>query len=164
MDFLGINYYTRSHLRFVPWPPFVEYRFRDVHRLGLTDIGWEDFPEGFTQALKNVKQYALPVWVTENGIDDRSGSRRPLFIYQHLKALLDARDEGVDVRAYLHWSLLDNFEWLEAWGPRFGLFRVDFETLERTPTAAVPSITETDGSFPSSSARIRAISMPRTPA
>ncbi len=137
MEFLGVNYYTRSHLKFVPRPPFVEFGFKDVNRRGLTDIGWEDYPEGFAQVLKEMKRYKLPVWVTENGIDDREGSRRPSFIYQHLRALLDARAEGVDVRAYLHWSLLDNFEWLEAWGPRFGLFRVDFQTLERTPTKAV---------------------------
>lgn len=138
MEFLGVNYYTRSHLKFVPRPPFAQFGFRDVHGRGLTDIGWEDYPEGFLQVLKDMKQYRLPVWVTENGIDDRRGDRRPSFIHRHLKALLDARAEGVDVRAYLHWSLLDNFEWLEAWGPRFGLYRVDFETLERTPTPAVP--------------------------
>lgn len=137
MEFLGVNYYTRSHLKFVPRPPFAEFGFRDVHGRGLTDIGWEDFPEGFAQVLKDLKRYRLPVWVTENGIDDRQGTRRPSFIYRHLRALLDARDEGVDVRAYLHWSLLDNFEWLEGWGPRFGLYRVDFQTLERTPTPAV---------------------------
>jgi beta-glucosidase len=137
MEFVGLNYYTRSHLKFVPRPPFVEYSFRDVHGRGLTDIGWEDFPEGFAQVLKDVKRYRLPVWVTENGIDDRKGDRRPAFLYRHLQALLAARAEGVDVRAYLHWSLLDNFEWLEAWGPRFGLYHVDFATLERKPTPAV---------------------------
>ena len=137
MEFLGVNYYTRAHLKFVPRPPFAEFGFKDVLKRGLTDIGWEDYPEGFLQVLKDMKRYRLPVWVTENGIDDRRGDRRPGFIHRHLKALLDARAEGVDVRAYLHWSLLDNFEWLEAWGPRFGLFRVDFQTLERTPTPAV---------------------------
>jgi beta-glucosidase len=137
MEFLGINYYTRSHLKFVARPPFIEFGFKDVHGRGLTDIGWELYPEGFTQVLKDMKRYRLPIWVTENGIDDRSGTRRSQFIHQHLKALLDARADGVDVRAYLHWSLLDNFEWLEAWGPRFGLYHVDFTTLERTPTPAV---------------------------
>ncbi|MBK7863760.1 MAG: glycoside hydrolase family 1 protein [Archangiaceae bacterium] len=137
MEFLGINYYTRSHLKFVPRPPFAEFGFRDVHGRGLTDIGWEDYPEGFLQVLKDTKRYRLPVWVTENGIDDRTGQRRPGFIHRHLQALLAARAEGVDVRAYLHWSLLDNFEWLEAWGPRFGLYRVNLETMERQKTPAV---------------------------
>ncbi len=50
--------------------------------------------------------------------------------------MLSARAQGVDVRGYLYWSLLDNFEWLEGWGPRFGLYFVDFETLERKPTPA----------------------------
>jgi beta-glucosidase len=50
--------------------------------------------------------------------------------------VLEARAQGVDVRGYLYWSLLDNFEWLEGWGPRFGLYHVDFDTLERRPTPA----------------------------
>lgn len=136
MDYLGINYYTRGHTRFRAAPPFMEYVFRDPHQRGLTDIGWEWFPEGFGALLLQCKRYGLPVWVLENGIDDRRGDRRPAFIHQHLAELLAARAQGVDVRAYFHWSLLDNFEWLEAWGPRFGLFRVDRETLKRTPTPA----------------------------
>lgn len=138
MEFVGINYYTRAHLRFITKPPFVHFGFRDVSGRGLTDIGWEDYSEGFGDMLRAMKRYKLPVWVTENGIDDRTGKRRPEFLYRHWQQLLAARADGVDVRAYLHWSLLDNFEWLEAWGPRFGLYRVDFDTLERTPTPAVP--------------------------
>ena len=127
MEFAGINYYTRAHLRFVTRQPFIEFGFKDLTRRGLTDIGWEDYSEGFGPVLRSMKRYRLPVWITENGIDDRAGTRRADFIYRHWQELLKARTEGVDVRAYLHWSLLDNFEWLEAWGPRFGLYRVDFE-------------------------------------
>ena len=136
MDYLGINYYTRGHLRFRATPPFMEYVFRDHLQRGLTDIGWEIFPEGFGDLLLQCKRYGLPVWVLENGIDDRSGTRRAAYLHQHLAELLKARDQGVDVRAYFHWSLVDNFEWLEAWGPRFGLFQVDRATMKRSPTAA----------------------------
>ncbi len=135
-DFIGMNYYTRAHLRFVPRAPFLEFQFRDKQGRGLTDIGWEVWPEGFGQVLRELKRYGLPVWVTENGIDDRSGQRRPDYLHTHLAQVLAARREGVDVRGYLYWSLLDNFEWLEAWGPRFGLYHVDFETLERRATPA----------------------------
>ena len=134
MEFIGINYYTRSHLKFLPRPPWVEFVFRDPLKRGLTDIGWEWYPEGFGRLLEQLKRFNKPVWITENGIDDREGGRRNRFLYEHLRQVLKAREDGVDVRAYLHWSMFDNFEWLEAWGPRFGLYRVDFESLERTPT------------------------------
>ncbi len=135
-EFIGMNYYTRAHLRFMPRPPFIDFKFRDIHGRGLTDIGWEEYPEGFGQVLGELQRYGLPVWVTENGIDDRSGERRPHYVHTHLREVLAARARGLDVRGYLYWSLLDNFEWLEAWGPRFGLYHVDFETLERRPTPA----------------------------
>ncbi|ADO74619.1 glycoside hydrolase family 1 protein [Stigmatella aurantiaca] len=135
-EFIGVNYYSRAHLRFLPRYPFLAFQFRDRLGRGLTDIGWEDYPEGFGEILRETKRYGLPVWVTENGIDDRGGQRRPHFLHRHLEQVLAARAQGVDVRGYLYWSLLDNFEWLEGWGPRFGLYHVDFDTLERRPTPA----------------------------
>jgi len=136
LDYIGLNYYTRTRMRFVPRKPFFEFRYTDPLHRGLTDIGWEQFPEGFGQLLQATRRYGLPIWVTENGIDDRSGERRSAFLHGHWRELLAALATGVDVRGYLYWSLLDNFEWLEGWGPRFGLYRVDFETLERHPTPA----------------------------
>ena len=67
---------------------------------------------------------------------DRKGERRPRFLHDHFRELLLARADGVNITTYLHWSLMDNFEWLEAWGPRFGLYNVDFETMERRRTPA----------------------------
>jgi beta-glucosidase len=135
-EFIGMNYYTRAHLRFTQRAPYLSFQYKDVRGRSLTDIGWEDWPEGFGQILRELKRYGLPVWVTENGLDDRSGQRRPHYLHSHLGQMLAARAQGVDVRGYLYWSLLDNFEWLEGWGPRFGLYHVDFETLERRPTPA----------------------------
>ncbi|MFL5319535.1 MAG: glycoside hydrolase family 1 protein [Myxococcaceae bacterium] len=137
LDFVGINYYTRAHLRFIPKPPFVQFNYRDVHGRGLTHIGWEDYPEGFLQMMLEVnKHHGLPMWITENGIDDRDGNRRPSYLHSHWKQVLTAMKQGVDLRGYLYWSLMDNFEWLDGWGPRFGLYHVDFETLERKKTPA----------------------------
>ncbi|MFN0064579.1 MAG: glycoside hydrolase family 1 protein, partial [Myxococcaceae bacterium] len=126
LDYVGMNYYTRAHLRFIRKPPFIQIHYRDVFQRGLTHIGWEDYPEGFGQMLDEVRRYNLPVWITENGIDDRTGERRPQYLHQHWKEVSQALSRGVDVRGYLYWSLLDNFEWLDGWGPRFGLYHVDF--------------------------------------
>jgi beta-glucosidase len=136
MDFLGVNYYSRAHLRFTTGKPYLQYSYRDPHRRGLTDLGWEYYPEGFGQVLRQLKRYDLPVWVTENGLDDRTGARRSGFLYDHWRELLGAVADGVPVSHYFHWALMDNFEWLEAWGPRFGLYQVDFDTLERRPGPA----------------------------
>jgi beta-glucosidase len=136
IEYLGMNYYTRAHLRFRMRRPFVEHLYRDRHGRGLTDIGWELYPEGMGRLLVELKRYRLPIWVTENGIDDRSGQRRPAYLHAHWGQILGAIQQGADVRGYLHWSLMDNFEWLEGWGPRFGLYSVDFQTLERKETPA----------------------------
>jgi len=136
LDYVGLNYYTRTRMRFVARRPFLEFGYSDPLGRGLTDIGWEQFPEGFGQLLQATRRYGLPIWVTENGIDDRRGERRSAFLHDHWRELLGAVASGVDVRGYLYWSLLDNFEWLEGWGPRFGLYQVDFESLERRRTPA----------------------------
>lgn len=136
MDFIGMNYYTRTHMRFITKKPFVEHVYKDVHKRGLTHMGWEDYPEGFGHLLQELKRYGLPVWITENGIDDRQGDRRPRYLHSHWHQMLQAMKKGIDIKGYLYWSLMDNFEWLEGWGPRFGLYQVDFETLERRATPA----------------------------
>jgi beta-glucosidase len=131
LDFIGVNYYSRLFVK--RWHPFYE----DRSGSGFTDMGWEIHPEGLTEALLDMARYRLPLYVTENGIDDRDDSRRAAYLHDHLGAVLTAIDRGADVRGYLHWSLIDNFEWLEAFGPRFGLFGVDYATYARTATKAV---------------------------
>ncbi|MEI9942448.1 MAG: family 1 glycosylhydrolase [Pseudomonadota bacterium] len=71
-------------------------------------------------------------WISENGIADAADSRRTEFITSHLTEVARAIADGVDVRGYLHWSLLDNFEWAEGYAPRFGLYAVDYATQTRT--------------------------------
>lgn len=138
MDFLGINYYTRVYVRFDPLRRAggrgIGAVYEDRSELGVTDLGWEIHPQGLYEALREMSGFGIPILVTENGLDDRDDSRRARFLHDHLEAALRARSDGVNVLGYLHWSLLDNFEWLEGLEPRFGLFRVDYATQARSWT------------------------------
>jgi len=97
----------------------------------LSDMAWELYPESLAKIAKELKKYKLPIYVTEHGLADADDSRREEFLKLSLKYLSEAIGGGVDVRGYLHWSLLDNFEWDKGFWPRFGLVEVDFETQER---------------------------------
>ncbi|MCP4873722.1 MAG: family 1 glycosylhydrolase [Proteobacteria bacterium] len=130
-DFVGLNYY--SHLLVTPFtstePPFETFaRPGDI----AVDMPYCIYPEGFYRALKQIGEVGKPVYVTENGLPDDKGDRRAHWITTYAYAMSRAMTEGVDVRGYHYWSLLDNFEWAEGWVPRFGLFGVDYETQERT--------------------------------
>ncbi len=143
-DFLGLNYYTREltvgHLLGgkVYEPTTAPGRPRN-------DMGWEIYPEGLYRLLKHFSARPWPLFVTENGVADARGTLRPDFLRGHLYALDRARAEGVNVIGYLHWSLIDNFEWSEGYGGRFGLYTIDFAndpTLARRPTPAVETFRE----------------------
>jgi beta-glucosidase len=125
-DFLGVNYYTRWMVDMLGGAP-------RVARPGATvsDLGWEFYPEGLERALLGCAAFGLPLYVTENGIADGSDRLRPAFIRESLAALDRARGRGADVRGYLHWSLLDNFEWDDGYRGRFGLWAVDFDKADR---------------------------------
>lgn len=154
LDWMGINYYfdilvrqTTDGSDGLPEYPTVRRTqpapMRPVH----TDMGWPIVPDGFTEMLVRLhRDYPNlpPLYITENGaayddpvIDGRVDDvRRIDYLDLHLRALLDAIDEGVDVRGYYHWSLMDNFEWAHGYAKRFGLVHIDFHTLERTPRAS----------------------------
>ncbi|MEK7067671.1 MAG: family 1 glycosylhydrolase, partial [Patescibacteria group bacterium] len=89
--------------------------------------------------LKELREYQLPVYILENGLADAADARRADFIRDHLRYVRQAISEGIDVRGYFHWSLLDNFEWADGFEPKFGLYQVDFKTFKRTarPSAKV---------------------------
>jgi beta-glucosidase len=131
-DFVGVNYYSRVHLRFRGVPGAIgEFLYRDPEGRGLTDMGWEIYPEGFDRVLKRAEAAGRPLLVTENGIATRDDARRRVFLTEHVLVLAHRVSAGSPIQGYLHWSLLDNFEWLEGFSPRFGLFGVDYATFAR---------------------------------
>ena len=97
----------------------------------LSDLGWELYPEGIYHLLKRPEYSKKPVYITENGLADARDAQREWFIKEHLRWVHKAMQEGVDVRGYFYWSLLDNFEWDKGFWPRFGLVEIDYKTLER---------------------------------
>ncbi|MGN9796411.1 glycoside hydrolase family 1 protein [Streptomyces sp. OZ13] len=101
-------------------------------------MGYETNPEGLYTVLKEISSRypGLPLVVTESGLATESGKRRAEHLVRALEQIQRLRAEGTDIRGYYHWSLLDNFEWLGGYTPRFGLYRVDRTTMERTPTEA----------------------------
>ncbi|WP_434384467.1 glycoside hydrolase family 1 protein [Melittangium boletus] len=141
VDWLGINYYTRDHVRQDASPSF-SHKYVPAGR-PTNDLGWDIYPEGLYLFLKRYAALGVPLVVTENGMDDRTGERRPYFLRSHLYAVERAVAEGVPVHGYFHWSLLDNFEWSEGYAPRFGLFRVERDFgLTRRDTPAVETFRE----------------------
>jgi beta-glucosidase len=133
-DWFGVNYYTRDLVGFSPGKPG---QVTLAVGPGPTNaLGWEIYPEGLLQLLRAAHaRYRLPLYVTENGVDDRGGTLRPLFILGHLRAVARATREGIPVLGYFHWSLMDNFEWTDGFAPRFGLYRVDYPSLDRSPAS-----------------------------
>ncbi len=132
-DFFGINYYSRDIVRFSPRSPAELFVHRGVPPASeVSDLGWEVYPEGLGQLVRTwARRSKVPMYVTENGIADARDTRRASFLTRHLAELARAIADGVDVRGYFHWSLLDNFEWADGYGPRFGLVSVDYATQQR---------------------------------
>lgn len=133
-DWLGLNYYSRDHVRADFKDPALSRLYTPDER-PKSDLGWDLYPEGLYLLLRRFAAEKLPLYITENGMADNAGGRRPGFLRAHLAALAAALRDGADVRGYFHWSLLDNFEWAEGYEPRFGLYRVDFQSAEKTRTA-----------------------------
>ncbi len=135
IDFLGVNYYSRSIVRSPLLPP--HHRASEGERTGM---GWEVHPAGLGEVLDFVtsRTGALPLFVTENGAayplhpsDPTHDPDRVSFLRRHLEVAADAVERGVPLRGYLAWSLLDNFEWAQGYAPRFGIVHVDYATQER---------------------------------
>lgn len=132
-DFMGINYYSRDIVRF-SWNPLRMFGELTVKEDKATnDLGWEIYPEGLYRVCKTCfETYPFPIYITENGICDQRDKQRGKFIYDHLNIIKLLIDEGIPVERYYHWSLMDNFEWEEGLGPRFGLIDIDYNTQKRT--------------------------------
>lgn len=144
IDFVGVNYYMRDVIRHdeSAWP--VKTAVQPQSQSTYTDTGWEVHPQGLTEILCWIKQrYGnIPLYVTENGAafydppratDGRISDPLRLDYYRsHLRAIHDAIEQGVDLRGYCAWSLMDNLEWSLGFSKRFGLVHVNFDTQERT--------------------------------
>ena len=126
-DFIGLNYYFHNS---------VDFTFGKHHQI-VSDLGWELYPKGLYKVLKGLKRYKKPVYITEHGLADKDDHHRAWYLEESLRFALKAKEEGVDLRGYFHWSLLDNFEWADGLFPRFGLFHVDFATCKRTARSSV---------------------------
>ena len=145
VDFLGVNYYTRSVTRFDPDAWLLQAAPVRQNRATYTETGWEVFAPALTDTLVWVKErYGNPpTYVTENGAaffdpptldgDRLADPLRVDYLRTHIRAVHAARARGVDVRGYFVWSLLDNFEWSLGYSKRFGIVHVDFATQKRTP-------------------------------
>jgi beta-glucosidase len=147
IDFLGVNYYTRGVTRYSAR----EYPLRALTvrqpNSAYTETGWEVYADGLYDTLRWIagRYGSVPLYVTENGaafydppstgslVDD---TLRVEYLRTHLSAVRRAMDDGVDVRGYFAWSLLDNFEWAHGYSKRFGLVHVDYATQVRTPKAS----------------------------
>ncbi|MAF81110.1 glycosyl transferase [bacterium] len=130
-DFIGVNYYFHQRPQSVSLiPPRLHTQ---AWQGAVSDMDWPIWPEGLAHALRGMSRYKKPLYVTENGLADAKDTRRPDFIRDHLRVIERAQADGIDVRGYLHWSLLDNFEWDHGFDPRFGLVEVDYATQKRTP-------------------------------
>ena len=135
MDFVGLNYYSRQLVDVGRWSPgsLLSEVCRDNHDpVEKNFLGWDVYPKGIYEVLLKLKKYDLPVIVTENGICTSDDQQRWRFIVSHLKNIHAAIEQGVNVTGYLHWSLLDNFEWDKGFKPRFGLVGIDYHTFQRT--------------------------------
>jgi len=154
LDLLGVNYYTRTVVKHDPKFPVVAAA--QIHPQGNEYSGmWEIYPEGIYELLTHIwKEYLSPIpageragvkipelMITENGVPVPDGldfdgrvrdERRIRYLRDHIAQVHHAMDEGVPVKGYFHWSLMDNFEWSLGYGQRFGLVYVDFKTQKRT--------------------------------
>jgi beta-glucosidase len=131
-DYLGVQMYSRSIVGEKDLPP--------AKGAELTQIGMEFYPECVEHVVRYAsKETGVPLIVTENGIATTDDTRRVEYVQRAVAGLKRAIDDGVDVRGYMAWSLLDNFEWMSGFEPKFGIVAVDRVTQQRTikPSATV---------------------------
>lgn len=143
IDFLGVNYYSRGVVKHND--EALPFHFSHVKQEGMhTEMGWEVYPDGLRKILVWIKERygKFPMYVTENGsafadppqaiygqVED---PLRTEYLKRHLQAIRSAMIEGVDLRGYYAWSLLDNYEWSQGYSKRFGIVHVNYDTQERT--------------------------------
>ena len=125
-DFLGVQPYTRARVG----------KSGDLgpeDGVEVTQMGYEFWPEALEACVRYASaRIQVPIYITENGVSTEDDSRRIEYIDRALTGLQRCIVDGIDVRGYIHWSLLDNFEWIFGYRPKFGLVAVDHKTQERS--------------------------------
>ena len=144
IDWIGLNYYTRSLIKYKKSDDGVNYECNSG-TLKKTDMGWEFYPEGLSYFIKRInKEYDnnIPIYITENGMANNDklslvntiqDHDRIEFFNVHLKEVLNCVNEKLPVKGYFAWSLLDNYEWAFGYSKRFGLVFTDFQNFKRIP-------------------------------
>jgi len=169
VDWIGVNYYTRlivkrgrlwsKSMDLLNWVPVRGYGFEcrpnstSLAGLPTSDAGQEMYPQGIREALKETyRRYKLPLVVSENGVADHADKLRPHYILSHLAEVYKAIEDGVDVRGYYYWALVDNYEWAHGFRMRYGLCHVDFRTKHRLlrPSAIMYARIAAEKSIPGS--------------
>jgi beta-glucosidase len=146
-DFLGVNFYLRSVIADDPNGEFLKIKGIDPADSKYTGMGWEICAPAFKDLLVRIKNDYSPkeIFITENGsawddVVQADGSINDVdrieYLELHLEQMQKAISEGVPVKGYFAWSFMDNFEWTFGYEKRFGLIRVDYDTLKRTPKAS----------------------------
>ncbi len=127
VDFIGFNNYFKNYVKGIGTSNFAN------PKTPVNDLGWYMEPEAVGEVIMMIhKKYpGVPIMVTENGVADGRDKHRKWWIEKTIASLEDAIKEGANVKGYLYWSLLDNFEWAEGWWPKFGLVEVDRKTMKR---------------------------------
>jgi len=144
LDFIGVQNYTREIVEACWYVPYLKARLINAKKRGVphTEMEWEVYPESIYKMLMQFSKYQpdKPLIVTENGAafpdqwlggDEVKDARRTAYLQTHIEQVLRAKNEGIDVRGYFVWTLMDNFEWAEGYRPRFGLVYVDFDSQKR---------------------------------
>lgn len=133
-DYIGVDYYQRHILKYDEKSNYlglIKVKFEKC--TDCSDFGWDIYPEGIVEVSKWIhKKYGKPIYIFENGIADAGDNKRERYTLEHLKSLSRGIiEEGIPIRGYFHWSLIDNFEWASGYKMRFGLYEVDYNTKER---------------------------------
>lgn len=128
LDFIGLNVYFYNEIEFAPFKDGNLF-FRKVKHDNLEKadvLGWEIYPKIMYNLVTDIyKRYKKDIYITENGISDTDDSRREKYIKDNLRYLLKSIDEGASVKGYFHWTLSDNFEWVNGYKAKFGLCYID---------------------------------------
>ena len=130
-DYIGVNFYYGYDFQISLKPPFIR-RITDPEV--RSDLGWEFSPHGIHDVTMSAwNKFKIPIYIFENGAADSEDKIRSRYIKEHLRWLHRSIRKKADVRGYFYWSLIDNFEWVEGFWPRFGLCEMNYETMERKP-------------------------------